>query len=80
MDYMLGQIVAFPFSFVPAGWKLCDGQILQIQQNSALFSLISNQFGGNGTSNFALPDLRGAAPQPGVSYYICIPGIYPTRE
>ena len=48
MDYFLGQIELFPYGFVPMGWLLCNGQILQIQQYSALFSLIGNKFGGNG--------------------------------
>jgi microcystin-dependent protein len=80
MDYFLGQIVCFPYSFVPMGWLLCNGQILQIQQNTALFSLIGTKFGGNGTTTFAIPNLQGAEPQPGTGYYICVSGIYPTRD
>ena len=55
----IAQIVPFPFNFAPTGWAFCAGQILPIQQNTALFSLIGTFYGGNGTSNFALPDLRG---------------------
>jgi len=55
----LSQIELFPFNFAPRGWALCNGQIMSIQQNSALFSLLGTQFGGNGITNFALPDLRG---------------------
>ena len=62
MDPFLGQITLFPYNFAPFGWALCEGQILPIQQYSALFALLGTQFGGNGTSNFALPDLRGRAP------------------
>jgi microcystin-dependent protein len=55
----LGQIQAFGFNFAPRGWATCEGQILSISQNTALFSLLGTQFGGNGQTNFALPDLRG---------------------
>jgi microcystin-dependent protein len=50
------------FNFAPVGWALCNGQILPISQNTALFSLLGTQFGGNGTSNFALPNMQGNAP------------------
>jgi microcystin-dependent protein len=55
----LGEIRAFSFNFAPTGWQMCNGQILAIQQNQALFSLIGTYYGGNGTTTFALPDLRG---------------------
>ena len=55
----IGQIRAFGFDFPPRGWALCDGQILPIAQNQALFSLLGVFYGGNGSSTFALPDLRG---------------------
>jgi microcystin-dependent protein len=55
----LGDIEAFAFNFAPKGWALCAGQILPINQNTALFSLLGTTFGGDGVSNFALPDLRG---------------------
>jgi len=58
----LGQIQPFGFNFAPRGWALCDGQILSIQQNTALFSLLGTYYGGNGTTNFALPDLRSRVP------------------
>lgn len=57
----LGQIEAFAFDFAPKGWALCAGQLLSVAQNQALFSLLGTSFGGNGTTTFALPDLRGAA-------------------
>ena len=62
MEPFVGQITLFPFSFAPTGWALCEGQILPISQYTALFSLIGTYYGGNGISNFALPDLRGRAP------------------
>jgi microcystin-dependent protein len=55
----LGEIEAFSFSFAPKGWALCAGQLLPINQNQALFALLGTTFGGNGTTTFALPDLRG---------------------
>ena len=61
-DNFVGEIRAFPFNFAPNGWALCQGQILSISQNTALFSLIGTFYGGNGTSNFALPDLQGRTP------------------
>jgi microcystin-dependent protein len=55
----LGQISLFGFNFAPRGWGRCDGQILPIAQNTALFSLLGTNYGGNGQTTFALPDLRG---------------------
>lgn len=58
----LGEIKLFPFPFAPKGWALCQGQILPIAQNQALFSLLGVTYGGNGTTTFGLPDLRGRVP------------------
>ncbi len=58
-DSFVGEIRAFPFNFAPYGWAFCNGQLLPISQNTALFSLIGTFYGGNGTSNFALPNLQG---------------------
>lgn len=55
----LGEIDLVAFGFAPHGWALCDGQILPINQNQALFALLGTTYGGNGTTDFALPDLRG---------------------
>lgn len=60
-QYFLGEIRSFGFNFAPKGWALCAGQILSIAQNQALFSLLGTTYGGNGTTTFALPDLRGRA-------------------
>jgi len=62
MDPFIGEIRMMGFNFAPRGWALCDGQILSIAQNSALFSLLGTQYGGNGIQTFALPDLRGRFP------------------
>lgn len=59
MEPFIGQIQAFGFNFAARGWALCDGQIMAISQNTALFSLIGTTFGGDGRTTFALPDLRG---------------------
>ena len=58
----IGMIAIFPYTFAPKGWAFCQGQILSIAQNTALFSLLGTNFGGNGTTTFGLPDLRGRAP------------------
>ncbi len=59
MDPILGQIQAFGFNFTPRGWAKCDGTLLAISSNSALFSLLGTTYGGDGRTTFALPDLRG---------------------
>ena len=80
MDIFLGLIRLLPYSFIPKGWLPCEGQLLQIQQSTALFSLIGTKFGGDGRTTFALPDLRGFEPQPGTRYAIAITGLYPERS
>ncbi len=62
MEPFLGEILVFGFSFAPRGWAHCDGQILPISQNQALFSLLGTIYGGDGRTSFALPDLRGRVP------------------
>src|ERR1700674_2175893 len=65
-DQFLAEIRIFGFNFPPTGWAFCDGQLLPISQNTALFSLLGTTYGGDGKSNFALPNLQGNAPlQPG---------------
>ena len=71
----LGEIRVFPFNFAPVGWAACNGQLLPINQNQALFALLGTQYGGNGTQNFALPDLQGrvaigAGQGPGLSSHV----------
>jgi microcystin-dependent protein len=58
----ISEIRTFPFSFPPKGWALCNGQILSINQNQALFALLGTTYGGNGQTTFALPDLQGRVP------------------
>ena len=62
MDPFLGEIRLVPFTFAPRGWAFCEGQLLPINQNQALFALLGTNFGGNGKTTFALPDLRGRVP------------------
>jgi microcystin-dependent protein len=73
-DPFVAEIRIFPFNFAPKGWAFCDGQLLPLSQNTALFSLLGTTYGGNGKSNFALPDMQGNAPMhpgqgPGLSLH-----------
>ena len=74
MDPFVAEIRIFPFNFAPKGWAWCNGQLLPLSQNTALFSLLGTIYGGDGKSNFALPNLQGSAPLfwgqgPGLSLY-----------
>ncbi|WP_027003665.1 phage tail protein [Hugenholtzia roseola] len=62
LEAFIGSIVLFAGNFAPRGWALCEGQILPIAQNTALFSILGTTYGGNGQTTFALPDLRGRVP------------------
>lgn len=62
MDPLLGQIILFAGTFVPMGWAFCEGQLMSISQNTALFSILGTTYGGDGRTTFALPDLRGRVP------------------
>jgi microcystin-dependent protein len=73
-DPFLAEIRIYPFNFPPRGWAFCDGQLLSISQNTALFSLLGTTYGGDGRSTFALPDFQGRAPMhpgqgPGLSLH-----------
>jgi microcystin-dependent protein len=73
-DPFVAEIRIFPFNFAPKGWAWCDGQLLPLSQNTALFSLLGTTYGGDGKSTFALPDLQGSAPMhpgqgPGLSLH-----------
>ena len=74
MDPFVAEIRIFPFNFAPKGWAFCNGQILPLSQNTALFSLLGTTYGGDGKSNFALPNMQGNAPMhpgqgPGLSLH-----------
>jgi microcystin-dependent protein len=73
-DPFVAEIRIFPFSFAPKGWAWCNGQLLPLSQNTALFSLLGTTYGGDGKSNFALPNMQGNAPMhpgqgPGLSLH-----------
>jgi microcystin-dependent protein len=74
MDPFVAEIRVFAFNFAPKGWAFCDGQLLPLSQNTALFSLLGTVYGGDGKSTFALPDMQGRAPMhpgqgPGLSLH-----------
>jgi hypothetical protein len=76
MNSFLGQIIILPINYAPANYALCNGQLLPIAQYLALFSLIGTSFGGNGTTDFALPNYSGQAPA-GSNYFICVMEVTP---
>jgi microcystin-dependent protein len=74
-NQFLAEVRIFPFNFAPLGWAFCDGQIMPISQNTALFSLLGTTYGGNGSTTYALPNMQGNAPMhpgqgPGLSQYV----------
>ena len=84
MDPFIGEIRAFGFTFAPLGWAQCDGQLMQISENQAVFSVLGTTYGGDGRTTFALPDLRksGIPAGPGITVLYCIAlrGIFPPRD
>ncbi len=82
MNFYLGQIELFAFGFAPEGWAPCRGQLLPINQNQALFSLLGTAYGGNGDTDFALPNIPPVAAE-GPHYFIRIDqntSTYPPRQ
>ena len=84
MDALIGEIKLFAGNFAPRNWAFCDGQTLEISTNTALFSLLGTQYGGDGRTTFQLPKLEplkesdgGATP---IRYIICLVGYYPSRN
>ncbi|SIT83959.1 Microcystin-dependent protein [Yoonia rosea] len=75
MEPFLAQIILFGGNFAPRGWAFCDGQLLPISSNTALFSILGTEFGGDGRNTFALPDLRGRVPM----HAGAGPGLTPRR-
>lgn len=95
LDPFVGEICQYPYNFSPENWLPCHGQLLPISQNPALFSLLGNNFGGDGKTTFAIPDLRPKDTngnvislqvgelfegKPYMESYIAVIGIYPTRS
>jgi microcystin-dependent protein len=79
MEPYIGTVELFAFNFVPKEWLPCEGQLLSIADYSALFSLLGTTFGGDGRTNFALPNLKGKEPVQGMHYCIAVQGGYPPR-
>lgn len=82
-EFYLGEIQLFAFGFAPMEFMPCSGQLMQINSNQALYSLLGARFGGDCVSTFQLPDLRKSIPlqiPSYMQYYICTNGIYPTRD
>ncbi|QQL48567.1 phage tail protein [Mucilaginibacter ginkgonis] len=82
MDPIIGTIILFAGNFEPQGWAFCNGEILEISQNQALFTILGTTYGGDGMKTFALPNL--VAPQSNgetvpAHYIIAVQGIYPSR-
>lgn len=80
MDVFIGTIQLFGFFFAPRDWAACEGQLVNINQNEALFALLGTTYGGDGRSTFALPNLKGAEPLPNMKYYIALEGTFPPRH
>jgi microcystin-dependent protein len=79
-DAFLGEVRAMPFGFVPTGWAPCQGQLLPVQLNAALYSLLGSTYGGDGYSNFALPNVPPLQGKNGtLQYCIAVQGDYPQR-
>jgi microcystin-dependent protein len=79
MDVFLSQIQVFPLTWPPVNWHICDGSLLAIRDYTALYSLLGNTFGGDGSTTFGLPDYRKISPT-GSLYFICVNGQYPERQ
>lgn len=77
MDFYLGGIILFAGNFAPQGWAFCDGSLVSVSENMALFSVLGTTYGGDGVSNFALPNLPD---QGGAKHIIALVGIYPSRS
>lgn len=72
----IGEIATFPYNFCPRGWAETDGRLLQIREHTALFSLLGTEFGGDGRSTFALPNMSS----PRLKHCIALVGIFPSRS
>ncbi|RFZ79808.1 tail fiber protein [Lacrimispora amygdalina] len=78
-EFLIGEIIPVPYKFVPEFTLYCDGQEYPIQQFQALFALIGIRFGGNGSTTFRVPNLKGFEPNPNIRYAIVTNGIFPDR-
>ena len=82
MEPLLGSLLLVPYNFAPQGWALCQGQLMNISQNTALFSLVGTTYGGDGVTTFALPNLPGPTDAGGAAtnWVIALVGVYPSRN
>lgn len=80
MDEFIGKIDLYPYNFTPMSMALCNGQIFSIAQNNALYALIGNTYGGTPNQTFAVPNMLGLEPVPGLNYYIIMEGMFPVRD
>jgi len=80
MEAFIGEIRLFAFTFAPKGWVACQGQLLPIRQNQAVFALLGTTYGGDGSETFALPNLQGAAPLAQGTWCVCLQGVFPSRD
>ena len=82
VETFIGSLLLVPYNFVPQGWAACNGQTMQIVQNQALFSLLSNTYGGDGRETFGLPNMPAMKDANGnpLNWIICVDGIYPSRQ
>ena len=78
MEGYIGQVITFAGRFAPQYWMFCDGQMLDVSQNPALFSILGNTYGGDGMHTFKLPDTRKTDGE-SMRHIICITGMYPSR-
>ena len=79
MEEYIGIIKMFGGIFAPKGWALCDGPLLKIKENQALFAILGVRYGGDGKKTFGLPDLNGKTGTD-VTYIICVDGIFPSKS
>lgn len=77
MDEYIGMIKLFSGNFAPQGWVLCNGALLSIRENQAVYAVLTNKFGGDGITNFAVPKLD--SPLADTIYVMCVNGVYPPR-
>lgn len=81
MEEFIGTIKMFAGNFAPQNWAFCDGRLIDIRENTAMYSILGNQFGGDGVSNFALPNLAAtpSGAEGAIQHIICMNGLYPPR-
>lgn len=83
MEVYVGTILLFAFNYAPddgCNWMPCYGQTLQIYQYQALFAVLGTKYGGDGTTTFGLPNLKGSEPDPNMGYFIATAGLFPSRQ